>query len=264
MIPILSRDGRAAVEDVARNRTLLAFDFDGTLAPIVPDRASAAMRDSTRALLRTAALLYPCAVVSGRPRRDVVARTEGIPLVAIVGNHGAEPGFGPVDRRIAGRVATWRSAVAARIAAVPSVDLEDKRLSLALHYRGARSRPAALHAILAAVADLEGARIFAGDAVVNVVPVEAPTKGDAMRFLCERLGTRVAAYVGDDTTDEEAFQSDVVHVAIHVGPSGASAARFSLPMQDAVDDLLRLLVAIRARQEGLGERWEGLVRAAGG
>jgi trehalose-6-phosphatase len=83
------------VEDVARNRTLLAFDFDGTLAPIVNVREKAFLRDGTRALLRAASLLYPCAVISGRERSDVAFRVDRIPLLAIVGNHGAEPGFVP-------------------------------------------------------------------------------------------------------------------------------------------------------------------------
>jgi trehalose 6-phosphate phosphatase len=263
VIPILSPAAADVIEQISRNRTLLAFDFDGTLAPMVPDRAAAALRDSTRALLRTVALLYPCAVVSGRTRADATSRLADVPLVAIIGNHGAEPGFGPVDRRLETRVADWRRALAARLAGVDGVEIEDKRLSLALHYRGARSRDDAERAIARAVAPLEAARTFSGHAVVNVVPDEAPTKGDAMLALCARLGARIAVYVGDDCTDEEAFRSDVVSISVRIGESSRSSARYCLPAQEDVDDLLGALVATRARQDGLGERWQGLVRAAG-
>lgn len=262
MTPILSPAAAAVLDEIARDRTLLAFDFDGTLAPIVADRAAAALRPATRDLLRTTALLYPCAVVSGRTRADVAARLAGLPLVAVVGNHGAEPGFGPVDRRLAERVAGWRGALAPLLAAAEGVELEDKRLGVALHYRNAASPTEAARAIDRAVAALDGARVIRGNAVVNAVPAEAPTKGDAVRALCDRLGVRVAVYVGDDSTDEEAFRSEAVRFAIRVGAHDASSAGWSLGSQEEVDDLLRALVDARARLDGRDASWERLVRAA--
>ena len=262
MMPILSPSAADVVARIAQNRTLLAFDFDGTLAPIVPDRERAALRDSTHALLRTAALLYPCAVVSGRTRRDVVARVRDIPLVAVIGNHGAEPGFGPVDGRIAARVSTWREALASALAGA-GVEVEDKRFSVALHYRGAASWEDAEAAIGRAVEGLEGVRIVRGHAVVNAIPEEAPTKGDAVRALCERLRARVAVYVGDDRSDEEAFESPVASYSIRVGESPDSAARYFVPSQEDVDGLLRALLAARAAHDGRGDRWQALVRALG-
>ena len=132
MIDILSPAASGVIEQIALNRTLLAFDFDGTLAPIVADRSAAAVRASTWALVRTAALLYPCAVVSGRTRADVASRLSDVPLVAVIGNHGAEPGFGPVDGQVAARVSAWHHALAPALAGVPGIEIEDKRFSIAL------------------------------------------------------------------------------------------------------------------------------------
>jgi trehalose 6-phosphate phosphatase len=260
MKPFHPAQAAAIVEELARQRTLLAFDFDGTLAPIVDDRSAAAMRPETRALLRATALLYPCAVISGRTRADVAARVEDVPLVAIVGCHGAEPGFGPIDVALERRVASWRAALAPALAD-GEIELEDKRLGIALHYRRARSPEEAERRALAAAAALEGAVVFGGHAVVNVVPQDAPTKGDAIRELCARLGARVAMYVGDDRTDEEAFRGEVVAISIRVGGAADSCAEYSVQDQRHVDELLRALVSARARQDGLGDRWEGLVRA---
>jgi trehalose 6-phosphate phosphatase len=156
---ILSPAAAHVVEEIARTRTLLAFDFDGTLAPIVADRCAAAMRPTTRALLRTVALLYPSAVVSGRTRSDVAARVANVPLVAVIGNHGAEPGFGPVDAAIAARVAAWRGAVESTLDPDDAIDLEDKRLSLAFHYRSSRSWPEARTKIGRIVEMLEDTRV---------------------------------------------------------------------------------------------------------
>jgi trehalose-6-phosphatase len=91
MRPFLSPAGATALAGLARDRTLLVL-ADGALAP-----PGAPLRPETRALLRAAALLYPCAVISARRRAEVVARVDRAPLVATLGRHGAEPGFGPVD-----------------------------------------------------------------------------------------------------------------------------------------------------------------------
>jgi trehalose 6-phosphate phosphatase len=260
MKPFLSAGGAAVIDEIARARSLLAFDFDGTLAPIVEDRARACMRPETRALLRATALLYPCAVVSGRTRSDVAARVSDVPLVAVVGCHGAEAGFGPLDRGLERRVAGWRAALERALRGCEGLEIEDKRFGIALHYRRAPSWRDAERRALAAAEALEGAVVFGGHAVVNVVPQDAPTKGDALRELCERLRARVALYVGDDRTDEEAFRSEVVGIAICVGGADGSSAAYGLADQAEIDDLLRALVSARVRQDGRGERWEGLVR----
>ena len=261
MKSFLSAGDAPVIDEIARGRTLLAFDFDGTLAPLVEGRAEASMRSETRALLRAAALLYPCAVISGRTRSDVAARLSGVPLVAVVGCHGAEAGFGPLDRSLLARVASWRGELERALKDDEGIELEDKRFSIALHYRGARSWADAERRAFAAAGALQGAVVFGGHAVVNVLPDHAPTKGDAIRQLCERLGARGAVYVGDDRTDEEAFRSEAVAISIRVGGEPDSSAAYWLPEQRQVDDLLRALVAARARQDGLGGQCDGLVRA---
>jgi len=80
------------LERFARSRMVLALDFDGTLAPIVADPERAAMRLSTRRLLRQVARAYPCVVISGRARADVLRRVRGLGVLEVIGNHGSEPG----------------------------------------------------------------------------------------------------------------------------------------------------------------------------
>jgi len=263
VIDPVTEAGNEVARRVARDRALLVFDFDGTLAPIVEDRAQATMRSETRALLRATALLYPCAVISGRMRSDVAARVSDVPLVAVIGCHGAEAGFGPLDRSLQRRVASWRGELERALRGCAGIEIEDKRFSIAVHTRRARSRPEAERRVRSAAAMLDGAVVFGGHAVVNVLPEDAPTKGDAVRQLCERFGTRIAMYVGDDRTDEEAFRAEVVGMSILVGGERDSSAGYRLADQSHVDALLCALVAARARQDGRGDRWEGLVRAMG-
>jgi trehalose 6-phosphate phosphatase len=259
---ILSGEGRTVIDALAHERALLVFDFDGTLAPIVECRECAEMRPSTHALLRVTALLYPCAIVSGRARADLVRRVVGVPLLAVVGNHGAEAGFGPVDRTARSAVVAWREALAGELRDERGVEIEDKGLSLAIHYRGAPRRAAARHHALAAAESLAGVRIFGGRCVVNVAPAGAPDKGSAVAEILRRIGWRSAVYVGDDATDEEAFGADAVGVSIRIGRSHRSAARWYLPQQRAIDDLLARLVLARRRLDGGTARIDALVRAA--
>ncbi|MFN2377480.1 MAG: trehalose-phosphatase, partial [Candidatus Binatia bacterium] len=97
MIPILGDEGRGRLADLARSKVLLAFDFDGTLAPIVADRDAAFLRPTTRELLARVCTLYPCAVITGRGREDVSARLLGMGMKHLVGNHGLEPSPGMED-----------------------------------------------------------------------------------------------------------------------------------------------------------------------
>jgi trehalose 6-phosphate phosphatase len=263
MKAILAEEAQGVIDELARERALLVFDFDGTLAPIVERPADAVMRDSTRALLRVAALLFPCAVVSGRSRADLAPRLEGIPLLAFVGNHGAEAGFGPVDRGPRPAVEAWSERLAAALGGAPGIEIEDKGLSIAIHYRRAPDQEEARRRVRAAAEALQGVRVFGGHAVVNVAPSDAPGKGAAVAQLLARIGPRKALYVGDDVTDEDAFASESVAVAVRVGRTNGSAAPFFLPGQLEVDALLAALVAARKKVDGGGDRIDGLVRAAG-
>jgi trehalose 6-phosphate phosphatase len=260
MMDLLSEPGRAVVERVARERMVLAFDFDGTLAPLVDRPEDAKMRSPTRTLLRLVSVLHPCCVISGRSRADLAPRLEGIPLAALIGNHGAEAGYGPVDATARKAVASWADTARSKLSGVPGVEVEDKGLSLAIHYRRAESRPDAERVVTAVANHLAGARVFRGHDVVNVVPPDLHHKGRALSGVLTRVGRKAALYVGDDITDEDAFRSRAVAVPVRVGASPDSAARYFVQSQADVDELLRALVRARRRLDGLPEQIDGLER----
>ncbi len=68
-MPLFSNEGRAELQRLARGDTLYAFDFDGTLAPIVADPARARATDRVTRPLARLARRVPVAVVSGRAQR---------------------------------------------------------------------------------------------------------------------------------------------------------------------------------------------------
>ena len=242
---ILSDDEDETLRRYARGRVLLAFDFDGTLAPIVREPAAAAMRGRTEKLMTELAQLYPCVVISGRARADVMKKLDEVPLRAVIGNHGMEPS--PQLRRATWLVALWRAQLTASLPRTAGVTVEDKGVTLAVHYRKARSRAAVRKEILMAAAELPDARIVEGKMVVNVIPAGAPDKASALRSLCKRMRCASAIYVGDDENDEDVFALARKGrlLAIRVGRSTRSLAPYFVASQGAIDRLLMKLIEAR-------------------
>ena len=244
---ILAEPQREVLAQLAWSNVLLGFDFDGTLAPIVSEPAKAALPPSTRRLLEELASLYPCVVISGRAVGDVQPRLAGIPLRAVIGNHGLEPWRATDELRRT--VERWKAVLEPAIAALPGVVLEDKTYSLALHYRRSRRKKEALAGIVRAVAQLGELRVIGGKLVVNVLPPGAPHKGVALERERDRLGCDTALFVGDDETDEDVFALDRPGrlVTVRVGSARASQASYCLRSQAEMDLLLARLIELRRR-----------------
>lgn len=246
MTHLLSRESGEVLAQLAWSRVLVAFDFDGTLAPIVANREDARMRARTSELFAKVCGLYPCAVISGRSQPDVSARLGAASVKYVVGNHGLEPGAS-LDE-FAEEISRARASLEETLAGMAGVDLEDKRYSLALHYRRSRSKRLARSAILGAVADLPvRMRVVPGKLVVNVVPERAPNKGHALLELRRAEQADTAIYVGDDVTDEDVFELDQPGrlLTVRVGESRSSAAAYFLRDQKEMDRLLGKLIALR-------------------
>jgi trehalose 6-phosphate phosphatase len=247
MKDILSRASREVLQQFAWSNVLVAFDYDGTLAPIVRDPEKAAIRTKTRRLLGEVALLYPCIVVSGRARGDARRFLRGIPLKQIVGNHGIEPW--QATRPIIDEVARWAPLLRRWLSPYKGVRIENKTYSVAVHYRQSREKKKARGAIRAAAAALGSIRLVGGKQVVNILPEGAPHKGVALEKERDRLRRDTAIYVGDDETDEDVFGLDQPGrlLTIRVGPKKGSQASYYVKNQAAVDGLLAALVSLRQK-----------------
>jgi len=237
---LLSRACRPILTRLTRERTLFAFDFDGTLAPIVDHPNKAKMRARTLKLLRRLAALYPCVIVSGRARSDVLERMRGVEVSRVIGNHGAETAAS--NRSAHRRVALWKAALKREIGSVAGVWLEDKGMSLAVHYRQSTVKAKVRRQILAVTQGLKHVRVFGGKQVMNVVWDRANHKGHALATERKRLACEWVLYVGDDENDEDAFALDGKTVPVRVGRKKDSHARYYLRTQLEIDDLLALLV----------------------
>lgn len=242
---LLSRACQPLLTQIAMERTLCAFDFDGTLSPIAEYPELASMRNCTRDLLSRVSALYPCVIISGRSRADLLGKLRGVKVARVIGNHGAETETTPKSRRL---VQCWKAALETELESLPGLWVEDKDLTLAVHYRQSARKARALRRILAITRKLKQVRVFGGKDVVNLVAKRAPHKGDALAAEKDRLGCHWVLYVGDDENDEEAFGLGGNIVPIRIGRKQRSHARYYLRTQPEVDMLLAKLVALRERR----------------
>ena len=239
----LSKASRAVAECLAAQRTLCAFDYDGTLAPIVDHPEMARLRGSTRRLMARLARLYPCAVISGRSRADLLEKLRGAGVRRLIGNHGAETNLMSASEQR--DVTEWQQALVPALAALPGVWVENKGQSLAVHYRQSTDKARARRRIATVVRNLERVRVIGGKQVVNLLSAGAPGKGAALAAERDRAGCNWILYVGDDENDEDAFTLAGNIVPVRIGRKPDSGAQFFLRNQREIDRLLALMIELR-------------------
>ena len=201
--------------DPAHSAVLL--DIDGTLAPIVRHAEDAHVPEATRALLIEIARRYGLvACVSGR-RAAVARQIVAIGTIAYVGSHGGEilrPGA--TQPELDPELAAWTQRVRDYAARAYTAEVqrlrvrtEDKDAIAAFHWRGAPDEAAAQAAVeeIARRAEAAGLRTHWGRKVLEVRPPVDLHKGNGVVALLAGQPVTAALYVGDDTTDLDAFRA---------------------------------------------------------
>lgn len=243
-------------------RLVFLSDYDGTLADFHPDPTIPRPSKRTRELLGRLAERQDSSlgIVSGRRVADLRTRTQLPARVYLAGLHGMEIEVGlrrwrhpdlDVAREDVRELNERLEQVRAR---VPGLILEDKHASIAVHVRGvdaARRSDALGMADECAAAWVQSGRLrrLPGNLVLEFLPNIACHKGDATRWIAqdieERCGERPwITFVGDDITDEDAFEAIEHGVSVLVG-SRASAAKFQLGSINEVNALLSWLTRER-------------------
>lgn len=241
--------GMAHMASLLSRRTLLALDFDGTLAPIVSHPGDASISKDAARLLSKLSCLLPVAIVSGRCVGDVRARL-GFEPSYVIGAHGAEGLDYVLPSNALHDAYAWLEEHRAALDRL-DVEIEDKRYCIALHYRRVMNPAEAACSLQAMLSGLgPGLRVFGGKMVFNIVPSDAPDKADAVRELVRRERAEGAIFVGDDLNDEPVFMAAPPHwvtVKVGHGPTTSepgSAARFHLHDCEEVVSMLERMVAM--------------------
>jgi trehalose 6-phosphate phosphatase len=213
----------------------LFLDFDGTLVELADSPGAIFVPEGLRRLLERLAVHLGgrLALVSGRAIDDLDAHL-GRCGIAVSGSHGLELRFAdgtelPLDAPAG--LSAARTELAGFAASDPRLLVEEKRASVALHYRRAPERAAEAEALAAELAERTGLALQPGKMVVELRPHGAD-KGDALRRLMREppfAGAR-PLFVGDDLTDEHAFAAaaELGGGGILVGAPRSTAAAWRL------------------------------------
>ena len=246
-------------------RSAVLLDVDGVLAPIVQHPDDAHMPESTRRPLIEVARRYgTVACVSGRRASDA-RRIVSLGSIAYLGSHGSEvlmPGaIAPqLDRELQAwtrRVQNFaEDAFDERLRRL-RVRLEDKEAIAALHWRGVPDEDEAEAAIkdVAAAAEKAGFTSHWGRKVLEIRPPVRIDKGAGIVNLLRDRQLGAALYVGDDTTDLDAFRGltelveggrleTAVRVGVRSEEGPSELAREADVMVDGTDGVRLLLQAL--------------------
>lgn len=204
---------------LAGRRPAVFLDYDGTLTPIAARPEQAVLATPAREVVRALARHLPVAIISGRDRADV-ERLVGLPGLTYAGSHGFDihaPGHGCFAPDLVGDVGPLLDQAEARLhRALDGLDgalVERKRFTIAVHDRlvAPPQVPRVEAAAQAVCRALPALAIKPGKRVFELHPAVDWHKGKAVLWLLGRLGLDqpevMPLFIGDDVTDEDAFQA---------------------------------------------------------
>lgn len=220
-LPHALRDGEQFAERLGGARPAVFTDYDGVLTPIVDRPEDALISASMREVLRELASRCPVCVVSGRDRA-VVQQLMGLDDLVVAGSHGFDiwsPEAGTLEHEAGsaqeGLIENVTAELDQAVGGVPGVAIEPKKISVAAHYRlvadegdRAKVREAVQQLLAERPDDL---KMTPGKMVYELQPKLDWDKGRAVLYLIDALGLDgddvIPLYLGDDITDEDAFQA---------------------------------------------------------
>ena len=260
-LPHALAHGDELVRRLAGKVPAVFLDYDGTLTPIVDRPEDAVISHRMRRTVRELAGRCPVCVVSGRDRR-VVQELIGLDDLIIAGSHGFDiwsPG-GTIGREEGAEFETLLDEVKARLhEELDPIDgalVEPKRSSVAAHYRliSDEERPRVKEVVDTILAEHpDELKVTPGKMVYEIQPKLDWDKGKAVLYLLDALGLDrgdvVPLYLGDDVTDEDAFEALADRgVGIFVGNADApevagrtTAAEYALHTTEEVRQFLDTL-----------------------
>jgi trehalose 6-phosphate phosphatase len=222
----------------------LLFDFDGTLAPIVEKPENAFMTQQTLTLLKEIKKIFWTGIVSGRSLEDVKNRIP-IELDFYSGNHGIESPF--VSQSVLRKIKYSMENIKDICSKInKDVYVEDKGLSIAVHFRGLEKPETALAEYISAFDSNKNVKLIPGILTLNLLPNNYFDKGWIMQKLMKEYKRSTFVFIGDDITDEYIFKIKAEQLlSISVGNKKESASKYFIEDQKEINILLKKILENR-------------------
>lgn len=249
------------------------LDYDGTLTPIVDTPDMAVLPRETKALLLKLSKvpLFTLAIISGRSLQDIKRKVR-LPKIIYAGNHGLElegPGLRslcPVPPSYNVILKKLKDKLKTRLSCIPGVIIEDKGLTLSIHYRMApkNSQKAIWQIVTDEIRSCSAQKVAGinlGKKIIEIKPIKGSDKGKIASWLLARqyflLNEQpvLSVYIGDDVTDEDAFNAlRDKGMTVFVGRSSTSAAQYYLKDTKEVLKFLYMLSSLNHKRNTANER----------
>ena len=247
--PLLDHWAEVARRVRASKNLRLFLDFDGTLVDFRSRPDEVTLEPEMRTRLRKVAAhpFVHVAIVSGRRRASLIQYIK-VPRVQFFGLYGWEKEAGMhLPKPAMHSLSQARLILGDLPNQAPGIFIEDKGLSLAVHFREAspataRKARSCLRRVSARFR--EHLYIIRASNVWELLPREIRGKGFALREILRGLRRPfLPFYLGDDVTDEAAFEALRTGVTVLAGPPRRTKARFRLSGTSEVSTFLQLLEA---------------------
>lgn len=232
------------LEALLNVNTVYAFDFDGTLAPLVEDRDSAKMSLTTERLMGNLIKQQKVAIITGRELKDIESLLDIKPHY-LIGNHGSEGVLSNDDlTKVINRNDFYRSHLNTFNTQFEKygIEIEEKTYSVSVHYRKSLNVQETEKFISKMVSDLSDAKLIPGKFILNILPPGTLHKGQAFTSIMQQDNFNSGFFIGDDVTDEDVFRiNDSKVFTVRVGESPASQASYFIKDQSEINMLLKHL-----------------------
>lgn len=238
---------------------LVMFDFDGTISPLAPTPSHAYLPKIIKKRLQEASKCFPVAIISGRSLSDIRNKIRLKNLI-YAGNHGLEWQMGgktarfPIPKKTTKLLLMIRQGLNKIEDIYPGVLLEHKGLSLSIHYRQLACKSIFkfkkdVIKIITSSNSRGSIEILEGKKVVELRPNLNWNKGKFALFILKYLQKKfkyklLPIYIGDDTTDEDAFAALTAGITIRVGTKRYSQAKYYIKNTRQTALLMRWLIDI--------------------
>lgn len=243
------------IEKLRKFKLAVFLDYDGTIVPIHAHPEKAILSEPMRETIAKLAQVATVSIVSGRNRENI-EELVSLPNIYYIGNHGFDikgPRENPLryerGRECLPVMEKCFRQLQSRLINVPGIVFEPKKLTVTIHYRFVAEKELPLFFQLTeeTIALYPALKLTAGKKVVEIRPNLDWNKGAAVLWLAEQLKLNYPdyylIYLGDDLTDEDAFQRLPPHSAgILVGNHEAKTyADYHLPNPEQVEHFLNAL-----------------------
>ncbi len=244
---------------IGNKRIALFLDYDGTLTPIAASPDKAVIPPKIKELLKRLSKNKKCTpvIITGRSLKDIKKKT-GLKNIIYAGNHGLQiegPNIkfrAPVPPHYRIILQKIKKKLNERLSGIKGVLLEDKGLSLSIHYRLVNKKYAPIvktsfYEVAAPYRKSGKIKTKTGKKVLEIRPAVKWDKGKAVLWLLQRLpapGSNpfIPVYIGDDSTDEDAFKAlKTKGLTILVGRNVKSHAQYYiLNSRETLDFISRI------------------------